>query len=102
MSKSIGRIKALMSSLPDKDIPLGYKFLEARDFEQLKELIDSALFKVKRNQRIENPKEEYMKISLEDLSMLKSEVDTYIVQLNIISDNSYCEFNCELEEEDFY
>lgn len=101
MSEPVNRMKALMSSLPERDIPLGYKFLKKRDFDQLKELVDSALYKVKKSQRSENPKEEYLKVNLEDLSRLKSEVDVYIVQLDIPSDSDYNDFDCEIEEE-FY
>lgn len=101
MSEPVNRMKALVGSLPERDIPLGYKFLEKRDFGQLKELVDSALYKVKKSQRSENPKEEYLKVNLEDLSRLKSEVDMYIVQLDISSDSDYDNFDCEIEEE-FY
>ena len=46
-----------------------------------------------------------MKINLEDLNMLKSEVDMYIIQLEIPEDGMYDEDldfdDCEIEEE-FY
>lgn len=103
MSKPVDRIRALISSLPERDIPLGYKFLDERDFDSLKELVDSAMYKVKKSQRSENPKEIYAKISLEDLSRLKSEVDTYIVQIESPSEEDfYSEIEYELEEEEYY
>ena len=105
MSEPVERMKALMDSLPEKDIPLGYKFLNERDFDSLKELIDSAIYKVKKSLKSDNPKEEYMKVNLEDLNMLKSEVDMYIIQLEIPEDGMYDEDldfdDCEIEEE-FY
>lgn len=101
MSEPVNEMKALIGSLPEKDIPLGYKFLDKRNFDQLKELVDSALYKVKKSQRSENPKEEYLKVNLEDLSRLKSEVDIYIAQLDIPSDDDYNDFGYEIEEE-FY
>ena len=103
MSEPVERMKALMDSLPEKDIHLGYKFLNERDFDSLKELIDSAIYKVKKSLRSDNPKEEYLKVSLEDLSRLKSEVDMYIVQLELPEDDPYDDFDeCEIEEEEFY
>ena len=105
MSEPVERMKALMDSLPERDIPLGYKFLNKRDFDSLKELVDSAIYKVKKNLKSDNPREEYMKVNLEDLNMLKSEVDMYIIQLEIPEDDIYDENldfdDCEIEEE-FY
>lgn len=94
-------MKALMGSLPERDISLGHKFLNERDFDSLKELVDSAIYKVRKSLRSDNPREEYMKINLEDLSRLKSEVDTYIVQLEI-SEDGMCDEDfgdCKIEEE---
>lgn len=103
MSKPVEGIQALIGSLPERDIPLGHKFLNERDFDSLKELIDSAIYKVRRSLKSDNPKEEYLKVNLEDLSRLKSEVDMYIVQLGIPEDGIYNEGfdDCEIEEE-FY
>ena len=105
MSEPVERMKALMYSLPEKDIPLGYKFLNERDFDSLKELVDSAIYKVKKSLKSDNPKEEYKKVNLEDLDVLKSEVDMYIIQLKIPEDGMYDEDldfdDCEIEEE-FY
>ena len=105
MSEPVERMKALMNSLPERDIPLGHKFLNERDFDSLKELIDSAIYKVKKSLKSDNPKEEYKKVNLEDLNVLKSEVDMYIVQLEIPEDDMYDEDldfdDCEIEEE-FY
>ena len=73
----IEQMKELMVNLPKKDIPLGYKFLNERNFQSLKELIDSALYKVKKSINSENPKPEYQNISIDNLDELKSVVDTY-------------------------
>lgn len=103
MSEPVERMRALMSSLPERDIPLGHKFLNERDFDSLKELIDSAIYKVRRSLKSDNPKEEYLKVNLEDLSRLKSEVDMYIIQLEMPENGIYGEDlnDCEIEEE-FY
>ena len=103
MSEPVKRMKALMCSLPERDIPLGHKFLNERNFDLLKELVDSAIYKVRRSLKSDNPKEEYLKVNLEDLNRLKSEVDMYIVQWEIPEDDMYNEDfdDCEIEEE-FY
>ena len=103
MSEPVKRMKALMCSLPERDIPLGHKFLNERNFDSLKELVDSALYKVRRSLKSDNPKEEYLKVNLEDLSKLKSEVDIYYDQWEIPEDDMYNEDfdDCEIEEE-FY
>lgn len=101
MSRPVERIQALMNSLPSKDISLGYKFLSERDFESLKELVDSAIYKVRKNLKTDNPKEEYLKVNLEDISKLKSEVDLYLAILEP-NEEIYNDFDeCEIEEE-FY
>ena len=75
-----------MDSLPERDIPLGNKFLSDRNFESLKELVDSAIYKIKKNLRTNNPREEYLKIDLEDLSKLKLEVDLYLSMIELSED----------------
>ena len=72
-----------MDSLPERDIPLGNRFLSDRNFESLKELVDSAIYKIKKNLRTANPREEYLKIDLEDLSKLKLEVDLYLSMIEL-------------------
>lgn len=104
MSKPVERIKALIDSLPEKDICLGYKFLDERNFDSLRELVDSAMYKIRKNQESNNPKEEYLKVDFENLSKLKSEIDTYIIQLelpeNDIYDDEY--LNSHEIEDEFY
>ncbi len=103
MSTPTERMKVCIKYLPSKDINLGYRFLEDRDFESLKDLVDSAIYKVRKNQKNENPKEEYLSLDLGNLSTLKSEVDTYIALLEIANnEESYEDLeDCETEE-DYY
>lgn len=96
MSKPIERIKEFISTLPKRDIPLGYKFLENRDFESLTDLVDSAIYRVIKNLKSETPKEEYLKISLDELNKLKSEVDLYCAYIPIPGSTE------EYFDEDFY
>ena len=96
MSRPIERMKELMPSLPEKDILLGYKFLEDRDFESLTDLVDSAIYKVRKNLKSETPREEYIKINLDELNKLKAEVDLYCAHIQVPeSTESYF-------DEDFY
>lgn len=81
MSTPTERIVKLVPQLPAKDIPIAEKLIKGRDFCSLKELVDSAIYKVKKSQKSLEPKEEYKNIDLEELSRLKSEVDSYLVLL---------------------
>lgn len=81
MSTQTKRIKELIKSLPERDIAFGTKFLTERNFESLKELVDSAIYKVKKNLKTDSPKEEYLKVNLDDLTELKSEVDLYLAMM---------------------
>ena len=47
-SLEIRKIRKLLPCLPEKDIPIGNKFLEARDWEELQNLVSSAIKKVER------------------------------------------------------
>lgn len=44
----IQAIRKLIPKLPEKDIPIGYKLLEARDFEELQNLVSSAVTKIEK------------------------------------------------------
>ena len=87
MSKPLNNIKKFIKYLPSKDVQIGFKFLEIRDFENLKDLVDSAIIRTKKNLRSEFPKQEYINVDLEYLNILKSEVDIYLLQLNLIGYN---------------
>ena len=71
MSEPVKRMKALMCSLPERDIPLGHKFLNERNFDSLKELVDSAIYKVRRSLKSDNPKEEYLKVNMEEIVIIQ-------------------------------
>lgn len=101
MSRQLSRITALISSLPEKDISLGFNFLRERDFDSLKALVDSALYKVKKSRNDENPREEYLKVNLTELRKLKTEVDVYVAQLEPFEDyydENFVEFGTNEEE----
>lgn len=47
-SPQVRKIRKLIPSLPEKDIPVGNKLLEARDWEELQNLVSSAIVKVEK------------------------------------------------------
>lgn len=101
MSRQLSRITALISSLPEKDTSLGFNFLRERDFDSLKALVDSALYKVKKSRNDEDPREEYLKVNLTELRKLKTEVDVYVAQLEPFEDyydENFVEFGTNEEE----
>ena len=101
MSRQLSRITALISSLPEKDTSLGFNFIRERDFDSLKALVDSALYKVKKSRNDENPREEYLKVNLTELRKLKTEVDVYVAQLEPFEDyydENFVEFGTNEEE----
>ena len=76
-------MRKLLNSLPKSDQTLGEQFIQSRDFESLEDLVDSAIYKTRKNIRSENPKEEYLEVDLTELSNLKAEVDVYLTQLEV-------------------
>lgn len=82
------QIKLLLMNLPPKDIKLGRKFVEERNFESLKELVDSAI-EIDRNREARG-KESLVK-DFAGLITLKVKVDKYCSLLEIP----------EQEDEDF-
>lgn len=83
MSTQLDNIKALIENMPAKDIPLAKKFIEDRNFEYLKELVDSAIIRVRKSLKSDNPKPEYIAIDLDELNKLQGVVDIYYLQINI-------------------
>ena len=83
--KPIERMRKLLNNLPKSDITLGEQFIQSRNFESLKDLVDSAIYKVRKNIKSENPKQEYLDVDLTELSNLKAEVDVYLTQLEVPS-----------------
>ncbi len=89
---AVDRMRKLINNLPESDIPLGERFISERQFESLQELVDSAIFRVNKNVRGDNPKEEYLKVDLWELKKLKAEVDVYAEQLQLPSEEEYEEY----------
>lgn len=47
-SPQVQKIRKLIPTLPEKDIPVGNKLLEARDWEELQNLVSSAITKIEK------------------------------------------------------
>lgn len=99
----VDRMKALIPSLPERDIELANKFLNNRDFESLQLLVDSSLVRVKKGLNKENPKEEYLKADFGEMRKLKSEIDTYCEALELPEqEGEYEDFSNEEYNQDYY
>lgn len=87
---AIERMKKLVNTLPEKDRKLANKFIDSRQFENLYELVNSAIYKSRKahKQQLENI--EYSDVA--DMSMLQSEVINYIDRMG---------YNDYLENEEF-
>ena len=99
--RAVDRMRKLLNSLPKSDITLGEQFIQSRDFESLKDLVDSAIYKVRKHKARKDkeggvpPKQEYLDVDLTELSNLKAEVDVYLTQLEVPSN----EWKEDIEEE---
>lgn len=102
--KPINRIRALIPSLPSRDVEFAHKFLNSRDFESLQLLVNSALVRVKKGLNKENPKEEYLKVDLKKVRELKSEIDVYCEALELPEqEEEFEDFSSgEIYNQDYY
>ena len=83
-SAQVQKIRSLIPRLPEKDIPLANKFLDKRDFENLEDLVTSAIYKVSKSKTIgasEALMERYKNIDVADLQELAGAVIDYRAQL---------------------
>lgn len=76
-------IERLIYALPTKDIELANKFIRERNFEFLQDLVNSAVYKVKRAKTIGNVSSPLMSVDINNLLSLKSTVDIYCMRLGI-------------------
>lgn len=79
----VERMKGLVNSLPNKDRDLANTLIDKRKFEDLWDLITSAIYKVRRNG------EKYPETNLADMNVLKSEVSSYMDQLGLGDDEEF-------------
>lgn len=76
-------IERLIYALPTKDIELANKFIRERSFEFLQDLVNSAVYKVKRAKTIGDVSSPLMSVDIDNLLSLKSTVDIYCMRLGI-------------------
>lgn len=76
-------IQQLLPNLPDKDIKVANNLIEQKDFLSLRDLVDSAEFKVRRNLSCTNPKKEYLQINIQKLRELQYRVQEYTKQFDV-------------------
>lgn len=72
-------IRKLIPELPEKDIPIGTKYLGMRDFDSLQDLVDSAIIKVKRDRKKAEPR--YSDINIDNLNRLSVLITDYASKL---------------------
>lgn len=75
-SSQVQRIRKLIPSLPEKDIPIGNKLLEARNWEELQNLVSSAIVKIER--ATSKGDEKYANIDLPSLYDLQASISNII------------------------
>lgn len=95
MKTPVQKIEELICYLPQKDIPLANRFILSRRFEDLKDLVHSAIKKVEKNNKSNNPKEEYLYLDIEKMNKLKNEVDSYLYILGYTTEEI-----CDTEEDE--
>lgn len=71
-SVQIQRLRKLIPSLPEKDIPIGNKLLEQRDWRELHNFVSSAIVKIEKSNSKDESK--YANIDLASLYTLQSEI----------------------------
>lgn len=75
-SPQVQRIRKLIPSLPEKDIPIGNKLLEARNWEELQNLVSSAIVKIER--ATSKGDDRYVNIDLPSLYYLQASIPDII------------------------
>lgn len=75
-SPQVQRIRKLIPSLPEKDIPIGNKLLEARNWEKLQNLVSSAIVKIER--ATSKGDDKYANIDLSSLYDLQTSIHNII------------------------
>ena len=86
MSTPVQRIKQLLSCVPEKDIPYANKFIKERDFEALRDLVKSDI------QILLKKKDESLEEQIDNLRLLKTEIDSYLLLLGLEDDEVETDF----------
>ena len=89
MSTPVKKITNLILYLPYKDIAIAEKCLKTRQFENLKEIVDSDIYKVIKDRKKEESIQKYIHIDLDALYSLQSELSAYLLLLGINNEEDY-------------
>ena len=73
----VERMRRLIKSLPVRDRELSNVLLNRRKFEDLWDIVTSAIYKVRKNGK------KYPEANLADMNVLKSELSSYMDQLGL-------------------
>lgn len=82
-------IKSLTNYLTAKDKQIADKLIEAKDYDSLKELVDSAIIRAEKSINSDSPKQEYLDLDMEKLEELQAAVYEYL-DLFKVDDDIYC------------
>lgn len=88
----IEEIESFITILPEKDQNIAKCFLKNRKFEELKEIIDSDIYKAeKEKKQIDETSKEYVVLesNLDAMTQMKNLVDDYINQINFGDTDDY-------------
>lgn len=86
MSTPVQRIKQLLFCVPEKDIPYANKFIKERDFEALRDLVKSDI------RILLKKKDESLEKQINNLRLLKTEIDAYLLLLDLEDDEIETDF----------
>lgn len=75
MNTPVQRIKQLLSCVPERDVSYANKFIKERDFESLRDLVKSDI------QILLKKKDESLEEQIDNLRLLKTEIDSYLLLL---------------------
>lgn len=105
----VDEIKSLISILPEQDITLALHFVDTRQFESLKDLVDSDVIKLEKQAlQYEIDTDEYFVAlsTLDNCLQLQQLVNRYLDQLGILENfdeiNEYDLPEEDYNEEDYY
>lgn len=99
MKSTISRIKEGLKYLSEKDQKLCETFLDLRQIDSIKEIVDSTIIKINRNIKIDNNLQ--CEDNLENLNILKSIVDFYYKACGY-EDDSFMKEDLEIEDDEGY
>ena len=89
MSTPVKKITNRSRYVPYKDIAIAEKLLKTRQFENLKEIVDSDIYKVIKDRKKEESIQKYIHIDLDALYSLQSELSAYLLLLGINNEEDY-------------